>query len=50
MITIIEYDQESGIQGIHLLAKKFEEGWETLVPLRFHKCCGIYRTVLQRFA
>lgn len=45
-IAIIEYDQESGHEGIHALADKFAEGWETLTPLCYHECCGIYRTVL----
>lgn len=45
-ISVIEYDEASGYQGTHLLAQKFAAGWETLVPLRYWPCCGIYRTVL----
>ena len=48
MIAIIEYDQESGHEGIHKLAEMFADGWETLVPLRYFECCDLYRTTLHR--
>jgi hypothetical protein len=46
MINVIEYDSASGHEGIHLLARKFQEGWETLIPLRYHACCDTFRTTL----
>lgn len=48
MIYIVEYDQEGGHEGIHLIAKLFSEGWEALEPLEYHKCCGIYRATFTK--
>lgn len=45
-VSIIEYDQESGILGIREMDDKFKAGWETLIPLKFYYCCRIYRTTL----
>jgi len=47
-ITVIEYDQESGDVAIHEIARLFADGWEYLEPLKYHKCCGIYRAVFYK--
>jgi hypothetical protein len=45
-ITVLEYDQEGGHQGVHELARLYKAGWEMLIPLKYLACCGIFRTTL----
>lgn len=43
---LLVYDQHSGYEGVRELNRLFEAGWETLQPLKWFGCCGIYATVL----
>jgi hypothetical protein len=43
---VIEFTQEGGYAGNIIMARMFEEGWETLEPLKWFTCCKYYRTVL----
>lgn len=40
----IAYPQDS--YGLHLLARLYQEGWETLEPMKYFGCCGLYVTTL----
>lgn len=42
----IHFTQDSSRAGIAIVARMFEEGWETLEPLRLFGCCGYYCTTL----
>jgi hypothetical protein len=42
---VLRYDQESGREGVAMLADLFDEGWETLTPLHF-AADGFYATTL----
>jgi hypothetical protein len=41
----LSYARESHY-GLHILARLYDEGWETLGPLRYYACCGHYCTIL----
>lgn len=44
-MMVICYTQEGGYTGVHLMARLFEAGWETLEPLRYCEC-GLFTTTL----
>lgn len=47
-LMVLEYDHESGHLGNHELCKLFDDGWETLEPVKYYHCCEIYRTILYK--
>lgn len=42
----IVFTQDGVIGGNQIMHRLFSEGWDTLQPLQYDKCCGHYFTTL----